>query len=144
MFLFLSYFLKTYSSPICVFCFRNTEAAWQMWLISQWPGPSFLFFYSFPVSVTTFINCVDFLFEKKLNHIWLPQCTLNAPRHELKCLSSFSYFKGCIHCCLAVILWHTDCQMVSVLITPFKKSVKGKLLSVCHHQALSPISEWSS
>lgn len=44
----------------------------------------------------------------------------------MKCLSSFSYFKGSSHCSLAVILWHTDWQMVSVLIAPLKKCRKRK------------------
>lgn len=77
------------------------------------------------VSITAFINDVNFLFQKKLNHIWWPRHLINGPQNELKDSHSFYFFKGCHQCFLGVILWHTDCQMVSALITAFKKCMRG-------------------
>lgn len=95
------------------------------------------------VSITAFINNVDFLFQIKLNHTWWPRHLISAPQNELKDLS-FCFFKGYSQCFLGVILWHSDCKMVSAVITALKKRMKRKLLSVCHHWTLSPTSKWSA
>ena len=84
---------------------ENKEAAWKKWLFFWRPDPSFSFFL-LPVSITTSVDSVDFLYEIKLNHNRQLGCTLSTPQSEWKCLSSFSYFKGCRHVSLAVILWH--------------------------------------
>ena len=101
---------------------ENKEAAWKKWLFFWRPDPSFSFFL-LPVSITTSVDSVDFLYEIKLNHNRQLGCTLrhlkvngnvSVPSHTSKAAGTSLWQLFC----------DTDCQMIWVLRNCIKRCVK--------------------